>query len=85
MLNLDHGEEATQYLRKTIGDGYLYSNEPVFPALWESYNECQFVEDEGKCYLVFCIKMHTYNLKQGIFYFIRTRKENKRRISALHK
>ncbi|KZT22919.1 hypothetical protein NEOLEDRAFT_1180500 [Neolentinus lepideus HHB14362 ss-1] len=42
-----HGEEATQYLKKFIGDHYAYSDKPVFKALWHNYNECQFVEDEG--------------------------------------
>lgn len=45
--NIDNGEEATNYLKKTIGDNYLSSNEPVFRELWRSYNQCQFVEDEG--------------------------------------
>lgn len=44
---LDHGEEATTYLKAKIGEHYNYSNEPVFKKLWENYNFCQFVEDEG--------------------------------------
>ncbi|CAL1703512.1 unnamed protein product [Somion occarium] len=43
-----HGPEATQYLKRFIGDHYAYSDKPVFKALWESYNNCQFVEDEGE-------------------------------------
>ncbi|KAL6302049.1 linoleoyl phosphatidylcholine delta-12 acetylenase [Sparassis latifolia] len=42
-----HGSEATKYLRAFIGEHYRYSDKPVFKALWHSYNECQFVEDEG--------------------------------------
>ncbi|KAH8108807.1 fatty acid desaturase-domain-containing protein [Phellopilus nigrolimitatus] len=42
-----HGEEATGYLRRFIGEHYHQSDEPVFNALWRTYNECQFVEDEG--------------------------------------
>ncbi|KAG6872701.1 hypothetical protein C0995_007369 [Termitomyces sp. Mi166 len=42
-----HGYEATQHLRAFIGDHYAYSNKPAFQALWESYNKCQFVENEG--------------------------------------
>ncbi|KAI5829900.1 hypothetical protein K523DRAFT_273386 [Schizophyllum commune Tattone D] len=42
-----HGEEATKYLRAFIGEHYAYSQKPIFEALWESYNRCQFVEDEG--------------------------------------
>lgn len=44
---LDHGPEATKYLKEFIGDHYRYSNKPVFKALWDTYNDCQFVEDEG--------------------------------------
>lgn len=31
-----------------IGEHYHYSEKPVFQALWDNYNECQFVEDTGK-------------------------------------
>ena len=44
----DHGPEATQYLKAFIGDHYAYSDENVFKALWDSYNKCQFVENDGK-------------------------------------
>lgn len=42
-----HGREATQHLRKFIGEHYHHSDKPVFKALWENYNDCQFVEDDG--------------------------------------
>ncbi|EJF61868.1 hypothetical protein DICSQDRAFT_146983 [Dichomitus squalens LYAD-421 SS1] len=42
-----HGEEATQYLRSFIGEHYHRSDKPVFKALWDNYNDCQFVEDTG--------------------------------------
>ncbi|KAI5827209.1 hypothetical protein K523DRAFT_354515 [Schizophyllum commune Tattone D] len=42
-----HGEEATKYLQAFIGEHYAYSGKPIFKALWENYNRCQFVEDEG--------------------------------------
>ncbi|KAJ1307325.1 hypothetical protein OPQ81_001431 [Rhizoctonia solani] len=42
-----HGAEATQYLSAFLGDHYVHSSDPVFRALWDTYNECQFVEDEG--------------------------------------
>lgn len=45
--SVDHGAEATQYLAAFLGDHYMRSSEPVFKALWDSYNECQFVENEG--------------------------------------
>lgn len=48
-IRSDHGPEATTYLREFIGDHYRHSNKPVFKALWENYNDCQFVEDTGKC------------------------------------
>ncbi|ELU40160.1 sugar transporter [Rhizoctonia solani AG-1 IA] len=46
-LHDDHGAEATQYLSAFLGGHYMHSSEPVFQALWNTYNECQFVEDEG--------------------------------------
>lgn len=42
-----HGPEATQHLKAFIGDYYVSSDKPVFKVLWENYNFCQFVEDEG--------------------------------------
>ncbi|KAL0071161.1 hypothetical protein AAF712_001721 [Marasmius tenuissimus] len=42
-----HGEEATEHLKAFIGTHYAYSQKPVFKALWDNYNDCQFVEDEG--------------------------------------
>lgn len=45
--SVDSGEEATKHLKAFIGEHYHASEEPVFPALWRTYNECQFVDDEG--------------------------------------
>ncbi|EMD37162.1 hypothetical protein CERSUDRAFT_155708, partial [Gelatoporia subvermispora B] len=42
-----HGPEATEYLQAFIGEHYRRSDKPVFRALWDNYNDCQFVEDEG--------------------------------------
>ncbi|KAF8877269.1 hypothetical protein BD779DRAFT_1804031 [Infundibulicybe gibba] len=42
-----HGPEATQHLKAFIGDHYVTSDVPAFKALWNNYNKCQFVEDEG--------------------------------------
>ncbi|KAJ7247429.1 fatty acid desaturase-domain-containing protein [Mycena haematopus] len=42
-----HGKEATQALQSFIGDHYCFSDKPVFQALWDNYNWCQFVDDEG--------------------------------------
>jgi hypothetical protein len=46
-----HGEEATGYLAKFLGSHYRTSDKPAFAALWQNYNDCQFVEDEGQCSL----------------------------------
>ena len=43
----DHGAEATKYLRAFIGDHYVRDDAPVFKALWQTYNDCQFVDNEG--------------------------------------
>ncbi|KAJ7291919.1 fatty acid desaturase-domain-containing protein [Mycena rebaudengoi] len=43
-----HGEEATVSLKAFLGDYYVFSDKPVFQALWDSYNNCQFVEDDGQ-------------------------------------
>jgi len=43
-----HGPEATQHLKAFIGEHYAFSDKPSFKALWESYNFCQFVENEGE-------------------------------------
>lgn len=42
-----HAPAATQHLKAFLGPHYRWSDEPVFQALWRSYNQCQFVEDEG--------------------------------------
>lgn len=39
--------EATRAIKKVLGDHYYYDDTPVFKALWRSYKECRFVEDEG--------------------------------------
>jgi hypothetical protein len=44
----DSGAEATEHLKAFIGDQYCYSDKPAFKALWDNYNNCQFVEDEGQ-------------------------------------
>ncbi|KAG5644193.1 hypothetical protein DXG03_008856 [Asterophora parasitica] len=42
-----NGEEATKHLKAFIGEHYISSDKPAFRALWENYNDCQFVEDSG--------------------------------------
>jgi fatty acid desaturase len=43
-----NGEEATRYLKEFLGDHYMYSDAPVFEKLWDTYNNCQFVDDDGQ-------------------------------------
>ncbi|KAF9030618.1 fatty acid desaturase-domain-containing protein [Panaeolus papilionaceus] len=43
-----NGPEATQHLKAFIGEHYAYSDAPVFKALWNAYNRCQFVDNEGE-------------------------------------
>ncbi|KAJ7478542.1 hypothetical protein FB451DRAFT_1453193 [Mycena latifolia] len=42
-----HGAEATEALKAFIGEYYAFSDKPAFQALWDNYNACQFVEDDG--------------------------------------
>ncbi|KAF7790460.1 hypothetical protein EIP86_001415 [Pleurotus ostreatoroseus] len=42
-----HGEEATTHLRQILGAHYRSSTKPVFSALWDNFNNCQFVDDTG--------------------------------------
>jgi len=42
-----HGLEATKYLKAFIGEHYVCSDKPAFKALWDNYNDCQFVENKG--------------------------------------
>ncbi|KAJ7773344.1 fatty acid desaturase-domain-containing protein [Mycena metata] len=42
-----HGPAATEHLKAFLGEHYVSSDMPVFKALWENYNRCQFVEDIG--------------------------------------
>ncbi|CAG8608056.1 7336_t:CDS:2 [Cetraspora pellucida] len=42
-----HAEEATIHLKKVLGSYYIFDDTPIFKALWRSYNQCRFIEDEG--------------------------------------
>lgn len=42
-----HAQEATAALRKKLGPYYLRDETPFFTALWNSWNSCRFIEDEG--------------------------------------
>jgi len=48
MMPFYHGAEATRHLKAFLGEHYNYSGKPMLKALWETYNSCQFVENEGE-------------------------------------
>ncbi|KAJ7346333.1 hypothetical protein DFH08DRAFT_1008474 [Mycena albidolilacea] len=50
--SINHGKEATEALKAFIGEYYTFSDKPVFQALWDSYNRCSFVDDEGRTRVV---------------------------------
>ena len=70
---IDHGPEATGYLKALIGDNYHYSEKPVFKALWDNYNDCQFVDDDGETLFLFPVLQYTYE-SAGDVIFYRDRK-----------
>lgn len=39
--------EATEVIKRELGDYYLYDSTPIPLALWRSYVNCQYVDDEG--------------------------------------
>ncbi|KAI9004336.1 fatty acid desaturase-domain-containing protein [Hyaloraphidium curvatum] len=39
--------EATEALKKVMGEWYHFSDEGVLSSVWKSWTECRFVEDEG--------------------------------------
>ncbi|OJT07388.1 hypothetical protein TRAPUB_1758 [Trametes pubescens] len=41
------GEAATAHLARALGPYYRRSDKPAFRALWDNYNFCQFVDDDG--------------------------------------
>ncbi|KAJ3033091.1 Delta(12)-fatty-acid desaturase [Rhizophlyctis rosea] len=42
-----HAQEATEYIKKAVGKYYIRDERWIWSALWKSYKECRFVEDEG--------------------------------------
>jgi omega-6 fatty acid desaturase (delta-12 desaturase) len=42
-----HCEEATHVIREKLGAFYMRDDTPIPQALWRSFKNCQFVEDEG--------------------------------------
>jgi omega-6 fatty acid desaturase (delta-12 desaturase) len=42
-----HAQEATEKIREVLGPYYLKDETPIARALWRSFTNCQFIEDEG--------------------------------------
>jgi len=42
-----NGPEITKAVRKVLGDDYNYDSTPTFYALYRSFTQCLFIEDEG--------------------------------------
>lgn len=42
-----HAQEATEHIKKFIGPYYIKDDTPIATALWRSFYQCQYVEDEG--------------------------------------
>ncbi|RUS20511.1 delta-12 fatty acid desaturase [Endogone sp. FLAS-F59071] len=42
-----HAQEATKHIKKALGKHYLKDETPIPIALWRSYTQCRFVEDDG--------------------------------------
>ena len=42
-----HAVEATHYIKKALGKHYQADMTPIAVALWQSWKQCRFVEDEG--------------------------------------
>merc|ERR1711988_2076635 len=42
-----HAQEATEHIKKFLGPYYIKDDTPIATALYRSFSQCQFVEDEG--------------------------------------
>jgi len=42
-----HAQEATVHIKKVLGAYYLKDHTPIAKALWRSFSDCQFIEDDG--------------------------------------
>jgi len=42
-----HAQEATEVIRKMCGDYYLKDPSPIATAVYRSFSQCQFIENEG--------------------------------------
>jgi len=43
-----HAQEATLHIKRVLGEYYMQDNTPIARALWRSWKDCQYVEDEGE-------------------------------------
>ncbi|KAF8192985.1 fatty acid desaturase-domain-containing protein [Pholiota molesta] len=43
-----NGPEITKAVRSVLGDSYNYDSTPTFYALYRSFSQCLFIEDEGE-------------------------------------
>ncbi|KAJ3756084.1 fatty acid desaturase-domain-containing protein, partial [Lentinula raphanica] len=48
---------ATQHVKALIGKDYHATNKPVFQSLWQNYQSCQFVEDQGQFHFFYFTKL----------------------------
>ena len=53
-----------------IGEHYHYSEKPVFQALRDNYNDCQFVEDTGEASLSRTVQMAMRALELSVITFV---------------
>ncbi|KAF9475735.1 hypothetical protein BDN70DRAFT_221382 [Pholiota conissans] len=53
-----NGPEITKAVRSVLGDSYNYDSTPTFYALYRSFTQCLFIEDEGE--IIF------YKNKEGV-------------------
>ena len=58
-------EEATRHLKPVIGEHYRYEDKPVFKSLWDTYNACQFVDDDGRGYQLKVLNNLIYPICRG--------------------
>jgi len=42
-----HAEEATECIKKVLGDYYLEDHRPFLQAMWSTWNECHYVDDHA--------------------------------------
>ncbi|KAL7006735.1 hypothetical protein EMMF5_003621 [Cystobasidiomycetes sp. EMM_F5] len=44
-----NADKATEALKEVLGENYHYDPTNIYVALYRSYSQCKFVEDEGSC------------------------------------